>query len=322
MIHERIYLSDTSKAYLETYLLSPSDQIQIGWKHPAVIVCPGGAYLRTSDQEAEQVALHFNAQGYHAAVLRYSCQEAARMPNPLLELALGVHLLRSRSESWHIASDKIVVCGFSAGGHLCAMLSTQYAQAAKLLGLAAADVRPDAAILGYPCTDMNYPPKLVSIDNFVIGKVDPACPEKSVIPLYKCALCKKGETWMLDFMRPMKNYLFDPQQPPKAEADRYSPCLHVTPTTTPTFVWTTANDDLVPAMHSIRYAMALWEQGVACEFHMFENGPHGLSLADETVADNAAMVRREVAAWFSLAVSWLKGRFSTPGTSGNTGARI
>ena len=199
MIHEKIYLSDTSKAYLETYLLSPSDQIQIGWKHPAVIVCPGGAYLRTSDQEAEQVALHSTRR----VITRQFCAIPARKQRACQircwSWLWGYICCVAAQKAGILHRTKLSYAAFLPGGICGAMLSTQYAQAAKLLGLAAADVRPDAAILGYPCTDMNYPPKLVSIDNFVIGKVDPACPE-SLSSRFTSARCaKKGKhgCWIL-----------------------------------------------------------------------------------------------------------------------------
>ena len=42
---------------------------------PLILLCPGGGYTRTSDREAEPMALKFLAMGYHAAV-RYSCAPA------------------------------------------------------------------------------------------------------------------------------------------------------------------------------------------------------------------------------------------------------
>lgn len=309
MINKRLSLLDSSDAYLDTYFLSDSDQIQIGARRPVVIVCPGGAYLRTSDQEAEQVALHFNILGYHAAVLRYSCGTKARMPGPMLELGTAIRMLRSECQTYLIRPKCVAICGFSAGGHLSAMLSTNYEYVARLLGCNPQDVRPDAAVLGYPCTSWNLPTKSVELDNFTVGQVDSAHPEKSVHPLFKSALIKENGHWMLNFSRSMEEFLFDPALDSASLRELYSPLYHVTSSTTPTFVWATANDDLVPAIHSIEYVRQLYEKGVSCEFHLFAEGHHGLSLADETVADKSEMINPEVAQWFPMAASWMKKLF-------------
>src|SRR5690625_256993 len=74
MLIKKINLwKDNEQVYLSTYVLENSDEFHTIKKRPAVIVCPGGAYLGTSDREAEPVAMRFAAQGYHAFELRYSC---------------------------------------------------------------------------------------------------------------------------------------------------------------------------------------------------------------------------------------------------------
>ena len=73
MIHEKKLLwPGREDVSLTTYVLDDSQEMLAGKARPAVIVCPGGAYLSCSDREGEPVALRFNAMGYHAFVLRYS----------------------------------------------------------------------------------------------------------------------------------------------------------------------------------------------------------------------------------------------------------
>ena len=57
---------------LTTYVLADSKEMLNGKARPAVLICPGGAYISCSDREAEPVAMAFAAMGYHAFVLRYS----------------------------------------------------------------------------------------------------------------------------------------------------------------------------------------------------------------------------------------------------------
>ncbi|MEE1314281.1 MAG: alpha/beta hydrolase [Faecalimonas sp.] len=138
-------------AKLTVYMLDDSPEIAMH-KRPCVIVCPGGGYVATSDREAEIIALQFTAMGYHAAVLRYSHSPAAVFPTALRELAASVALVRERAEEWHVDADAILVCGFSAGGHLVASLGTMWHEAwlSESLQKTAEDIQPNAMILGYP----------------------------------------------------------------------------------------------------------------------------------------------------------------------------
>ena len=127
MIHEKIeiQLKDSEfKANLFTYFLDNSPEIDPERKRPVVLICPGGGYQMTSDREAEALAVRFMAIGYHAAILRYSVAPA-RFPEALLQLATAVAMLRENAEKWHIDTEKIVVQGSSAGGHLASYMATQ-----------------------------------------------------------------------------------------------------------------------------------------------------------------------------------------------------
>lgn len=136
---------------LVTYIQEYSGDLAVQ-ERPLVLVCPGGGYSRTSDREAESVALQFLAMGYHAAVLRYSCAPA-QYPTALLELASSMALIRGHAQEWHVKPDGIVVQGCSAGGHLAASLGMFWREPflARALGLAdSALLRPDGMILCYP----------------------------------------------------------------------------------------------------------------------------------------------------------------------------
>ncbi len=50
----------------------------------------------------------------------------------------------------------------------------------------------------------------------------------------------------------------------------------------PAFIWQTVDDDIVPSENSLIMASALKAAGVPFELHMYESGPHGLSVCDET----------------------------------------
>ena len=92
-------------------------------KRPSILLCPGGGYVYCSDAEAEPVALSYTASGFHAFILRYSVGKMVAGFAPLKQVDWVIGMLRENAESWHIDPNKILVCGFSAGGHLAAHYS-------------------------------------------------------------------------------------------------------------------------------------------------------------------------------------------------------
>ena len=85
-----------------------------------------------------------------SVVLHYSVAPA-RYPAALMELAASVAWVRSHAGEYGIASDRVAVCGFSAGGHLAGCGANLWGHPVLApLGLAPEEMRPDASILCYP----------------------------------------------------------------------------------------------------------------------------------------------------------------------------
>ena len=81
----------------------------------------------------------------------------------------------------------------------------------------------------------------------------------------------------------------------------------MTETVPPTFIWSTATDEIVPIQHSIRMANALADVKVPFELHIFEEGKHGLSVADQTSSGGKKReVQPLIQLWVSLAHKWLQ----------------
>lgn len=135
---------------LTTYLLDASEEIRLK-ERPMIIICPGGGYSRVSDREGEMLALQFMAAGCHAAVLRYSAFPAT-YPVQLLELAKAVALVRRNAGKWHVITDKILLQGSSAGGHLAASYGCFWKKdfLVEAEGGEEELLRPNALLLSYP----------------------------------------------------------------------------------------------------------------------------------------------------------------------------
>ncbi len=92
----------------------------------AVIIFPGGAYAHLAgDLEGREVADWFTARGFRAFILSYRLSSHGYLlPVPLLDARRAIQTVRARARDYHIDPNRIVVIGFSAGGHLAALAGT------------------------------------------------------------------------------------------------------------------------------------------------------------------------------------------------------
>lgn len=118
---------------------------------PAVIICPGGGYqILAMNKEGTDVATWLNTLGITGIVLKY------RVPNnrngALQDIQRAVRLVRSRQKEWNIEAHRVGVMGFSAGGHLCARMSTAHGTASypAIDDVDRLNDRPDFTVLVYP----------------------------------------------------------------------------------------------------------------------------------------------------------------------------
>ncbi len=140
-----------AKATLTAYILDPVGEVEANRHRPAVVICPGGAYARTSDREGEPVARRFLAAGYNAFVLWYETQKLP-FPSHLLMAAKAVATVRERAKEWYIDPNTVIIAGFSAGGHLAGSLGVLWNRdyVKDTLGYHQQEHRPNGMILSYP----------------------------------------------------------------------------------------------------------------------------------------------------------------------------
>lgn len=249
-------------ARLDCYLQQPQN---IPVPRPAVIVCPGGGYRYTSTRESESIAMQYLAAGMQAFVLYYHCAPAV-FPCALLELAKSVSIVRAHAAEWNIDPDKILVAGFSAGGHLAASIGCFWNQEFVYgpLGLTAEDIRPNGNILGYP---------VITSGEFAHrGSFD--------------MLCAGLDQEKYLALTSLENQA-GPQNPP-------------------TFIWHTNEDQAVPVENSFLYTSALRKAKVPVEFHMYAHGWHGLSLANDETKCEKDQTEPKVQTWMELSIIWIK----------------
>jgi acetyl esterase/lipase len=101
----------------------------------AVIVLPGGSYRGLAgDLEGREVADWFAVRGFHAFILSYRLTSHGYvLPVPLLDARRAVQVVRARARDYQVDPNRIVMIGFSAGGHLAALAGTQFVQGMRTL---------------------------------------------------------------------------------------------------------------------------------------------------------------------------------------------
>src|SRR6186713_992137 len=94
---------------------------------PAVIVCPGGGYVRfAANHEGRQVANYLNSLGLAAFVLRSRLGPRYHHPIELGDAQRAIRTVRSHASEWRLDPARIGIMGFSAGGHLAMTASTRF----------------------------------------------------------------------------------------------------------------------------------------------------------------------------------------------------
>lgn len=154
------------------YILKNSAEYCANRLRPAVLVCPGGGYHFTSAREATPIAMEFLAAGIDAFVLHYSCApDGVSFPTQLLQVLKAVQTIRENAEEWNIDPDKIVVCGFSAGGHLAASSGVFWnAEFLKKYGFSGELHKPNGLILAYPVITSGDQAHRGSFENLLQGQ--------------------------------------------------------------------------------------------------------------------------------------------------------
>ena len=205
----------------------------------AVIICPGGSYVRLAfDHEGVVPARWFAARGAKAFVLKYRLKEYGH-PAPLQDILRAIRLVRSRAVELCVRPDRIGVLGFSAGGHVAASAGTLFDAPEGRTGAAldAVSARPDFLMLVYPVITMEPPFVHLHSRVSLLG----LAPSPELVS----HLSLEGQ---------------------------------VTRDTPPVFLVQSEEDRTVPVENSILFYQALRKAGVPAELHLYAVGVHGFGM--------------------------------------------
>jgi acetyl esterase/lipase len=209
----------------------------------AILITPGGGYKWVViDKEGYEGARLFSRGGASVYVLMYRLPHqgwAAGPDTPLQDAQRAMRVIRARAGEDRIDPARVMVMGFSAGGHVAGSLTARfdtdvYSAVDEADQLSA---RPDASVLVYPVATMRKPFTHGSSSENMIG-TDPS-----------------------------ENLL-----------DKYSLESTTRPDMPPIFLLHATDDLSVPVENSLNLYAALKGMGVPTAMHVFENGGHGYGL--------------------------------------------
>ena len=253
---------DQPPPFIRPFLVEKCDQAR-----PCIMIFPGGAYLNRAEiKEGQLVAERFNSCGINVFVVGYRVVPY-HYPVQYIDAQRAIRYVRHNAEKFGIDPNKIGVLGFSAGGHLAALVSVHTDDCSNPVDeVDAVSARPDFTVLGYSVTT-------------------------SDLSIYH--------------QRSFKHLMGDDKFFNDAELLEYLSCEnHVSPNSPPAFIWTTATDKAVNYECSIVMARAYWSNGVPCSLHVFEVGDHGLGLADGQYRKELDF--STVKQWADLCEEWIK----------------
>lgn len=239
---------------------------------PTVIVCPGGSYRYQSTRESEPIASFYYNAGFNSFLLRYSIGDKAINYAPIIEAAMSIKHIRENAALYNSDPEKIVVCGFSAGGHLAG----------------------SAGIL------WNIPEV-----RDAIGVTNGSAPEginrpNGIILCY--AVITAGEYTHRGSIK----HLAGREDYGEEDVERFSLERHVDETTPPMFVWHTLGDRGVHIKNPLQLIDAYVEKGIPFEAHIYPEGPHGMSLCNKvTWEGKPENLSEHVGTWKDLSVTWI-----------------
>ena len=256
MNSQTVKLSENSSADIEIFISENCIK-----NSPFIIIVPGGGYDHYGWKEQETVARFFNGKGFNAAVLHYTIAPM-KFGQALTDLAQAVSYIRGRQDL--CSNSRVAVVGFSAGGHLTGCLGAWWNNSSVIsylnkkwnCNLKCSEIKPDLLCLCYP---------VISADEKISHKGSFLRLTENLSENEKQELLQVWKAGKTEEFLSLEN--------------------QVTEEFPPVFMWHTREDKAVPAENTLRMALSLQQKQIDFEYHLFEQGPHGLSLGENSEAE-------------------------------------
>ncbi len=208
----------------------------------AMVICPGGGYQYLEPREGRDYALWLNQHGLACFVLKYRLgNHGYHYPAEFQDVTRAMRWVRAHAADYKIDPDRIGIMGSSAGGHLASMALTHF-DFGDTNSTDPIERQSSRPDLGILCYPVITMGELTHHGSYI--------------------------------------NLLGPNPSPEL-VQQLSSELQVRTNTPPCFIWCTWRDETVPMENTLMFAVALRKNHVPFDLHVYENGHHGLGLADK-----------------------------------------
>jgi acetyl esterase/lipase len=229
---------------------------RIGDNFPIIIWIHGGGWYSGTKESSPLLPLV--QEGYAIASIDYRLSTEAPFPAQIGDCKAAVRWVRSNAAHYHLAPNRIGVIGFSAGGHLAALLGTSGGVAA----LEGNEGNPGVSSRVQAVVDGFGPSDFVSMDREWSARGDAA----PGLPPYHGQL-KPREALAALLGGPVESKL--------DLAKEASPLTYVNAGNPPFLILHGDHDQTVPISQSVTLTNALKQAGVPVELEIAPNAGHG-----------------------------------------------
>lgn len=212
---------------------------------PLVVLIHGGGW-QSGDRTHVGDTLRLVDRGYAVASVSYRLTGAATFPAQIRDCRAAVRWLRAHADEYGLDSDRVAAWGWSAGGHLAALLGT-----APETEFGDPDVHPDESHRVQAVVDFFGPTDLLAMGDQEsdLDHTGPDSPEGKLVG--------------------------GPVPERSERARRASPVTHVDGTEPPFLVVHGSADRVVPREQSDLFVSALGDADDVVTYHVVASGGHG-----------------------------------------------
>ena len=217
-----------------------------GTNLPLIIYIHGGAFRTGSKRD--QVPLEYVPLGYAVASVDYRLSQDAVFPAQIQDCKAAVRWLRANAATYRLDSDRFAAWGYSAGGHLAALLGA-------CGGVERFDTGDNLRVSSRVQAVVDYygPTDFLQIDTHALPSAVPHNPPNS----------------------PESQLIGGPIQENKDKVKAANPISYVTAEAAPFLIFHGDADPVVPHQQSRLLADALERAGVPVTFYTVSGSGHG-----------------------------------------------